>query len=128
VPGLPLKIDLDFSIDLVLGAIPTSKVSYWMRTPDLVELKVQLKVMLDKGYIRSSVSPWGASTMFVNKKDGMFHLCIEYRCWITERGGESVVRNFITFKHTILFKNIHYFIMTIQYIISSIIIDNIMSQ
>jgi hypothetical protein len=28
VPGLPLKIDLDFSIDLVLGAIPTSKVSY----------------------------------------------------------------------------------------------------
>jgi hypothetical protein len=52
VPGLPPKRDLDFSIDLVPGAVPTSKVPYRMSTPELVELKVQLKEMLDKGYIR----------------------------------------------------------------------------
>jgi hypothetical protein len=79
VPGLPPKRDLDFSIDLVPGAVPTSKVPYRMSTPELVELKVQLKEMLDKGYIRPSVSPWGAPTLFVKKKDGTLRLCIDYR-------------------------------------------------
>jgi hypothetical protein len=33
VPGLPPKRDLDFSIYLVLGVVPTSKVPYKMSTP-----------------------------------------------------------------------------------------------
>ena len=37
------------------------------------------KEMLDKGYIRPSVSPWGAPTLFVKKKDGTLRLCIDYR-------------------------------------------------
>jgi hypothetical protein len=49
-----------------------------MSTPKLVELKVQLKEMLDKDYIKSSVSPWGAPTLFVNNKDGILRLCIDY--------------------------------------------------
>jgi hypothetical protein len=35
--------------------------------------------MLDKGYIRLSVSPWGAPTLFVKKKYGTLRLCIDYR-------------------------------------------------
>jgi hypothetical protein len=35
--------------------------------------------MLDKGYIRPSVSPWGAQTFFVKNKDGTLRLCIDYR-------------------------------------------------
>ena len=35
--------------------------------------------MLDKGYIRPSVSPWGASVLFVNKKDCTLRLCIDYK-------------------------------------------------
>eukprot|EP00253_Pinus_taeda_P018597 PITA_18597 len=50
-----------------------------MSTPKLVELKLQLKEMLDKGYIRPSVSPWGAPILFVKKKDGTLRLCIDYR-------------------------------------------------
>jgi hypothetical protein len=34
VPELPLKIDLEFSIDLVPGVVPASKVPYMMSTPD----------------------------------------------------------------------------------------------
>jgi hypothetical protein len=79
MPRLPLKIDIDFSIDLVLGAVPASKVTYRMSTPKLVELKVQLKEMLDKGYIGSSLSPCGALALFVKKKDGTLRLCIDYR-------------------------------------------------
>ena len=50
-----------------------------MRTLELVELNVQLKEMLDKGYIWSSVSPWGETTLFVKNKDGTLRLCIDYR-------------------------------------------------
>lgn len=35
--------------------------------------------MFEKGYIRSSVSPWGAPILFVKKKDGALILCIDYR-------------------------------------------------
>jgi hypothetical protein len=40
VPRLPPKRDLDFSLDLVPGAVITSKIPYRMRTPELVEMKV----------------------------------------------------------------------------------------
>ncbi|KAL0560520.1 hypothetical protein IC582_000925 [Cucumis melo] len=46
---------------------------------ELKELKVQLQKLLDKGFIRPSVSPWGAPVLFVNKKDGSMHFCIDYR-------------------------------------------------
>jgi hypothetical protein len=35
ISGLPLKRDVDFSIDLVLGAAPLSKIPYRMGTPEL---------------------------------------------------------------------------------------------
>jgi hypothetical protein len=47
--------------------------------PELVELKLQLKEMMDKGYIRPSESPWGAPVLFVKKKDGTLRMCIDYR-------------------------------------------------
>jgi len=35
--------------------------------------------MLDKGYIRPCVSPWGTPVLFVKKKYGTLRLCIDYR-------------------------------------------------
>jgi hypothetical protein len=46
---------------------------------ELTELKVQLQELLDKGFIQPSNSPWGAPVLFVKKKDGTLHLCINYR-------------------------------------------------
>jgi hypothetical protein len=60
VLGLPLRRDIDFSIELAPGAVPVSRTPYRMSTPELVELKLQLKEMMDRGYIRPNVSPWGA--------------------------------------------------------------------
>ena len=34
---------------------------------------------MDKEYIRTSVSPWGAPVLFVKKKDRALRLCIDYR-------------------------------------------------
>lgn len=43
------------------------------------ELKKQLKDFLNKGFIHPSVSPWDALVLFVCKKDGSIHICIDYR-------------------------------------------------
>jgi hypothetical protein len=78
IPGLPPRRDIDFSIELAPGAVPVSRTPYRMSMPELVQLKLQLKEMMDKGYIRPSVSPWGAPVLFVKKKDGTLRLCIDY--------------------------------------------------
>ena len=50
-----------------------------MAPVELKELKVQLEDLLKKGFIRLSISPWGALVLFVKKKDGSLRLCIDYR-------------------------------------------------
>jgi len=42
-------------------------------------LKKQLEELLEKQFIRPSVSPWGAPVLLVKKKDGSFKLCVDYR-------------------------------------------------
>ncbi|XP_074293257.1 uncharacterized protein LOC141620231 [Silene latifolia] len=71
IPGLPPKRDVDFYIELKPGTGPISKAPYRMGPKELEELKKQLEELLEKGYVRPSVSPWGAPVLFVKKKDGM---------------------------------------------------------
>jgi hypothetical protein len=42
------------------------------------ELKERFQELLDKGFIRRSVSPWGVPVLFVKKKDGSMWICIDY--------------------------------------------------
>ena len=49
-----------------------------MAPAELKELKEQLKDLLDKGFIRPSISPWGAPVLFVRKKDGSLRMYIDY--------------------------------------------------
>ncbi|TYK12237.1 pol protein [Cucumis melo var. makuwa] len=79
LPGLPPPREVDFAIDLEPGTAPISRVPYRMAPAELKELKVQLQELLDKGFIRPSVSPWGAPVLFVKKKNGSMRLCIDYR-------------------------------------------------
>jgi hypothetical protein len=50
-----------------------------MDVKDLAELKKQIEELLSKGFIRPSSSPWGAPTLFVDKKDGSRRMCVDYR-------------------------------------------------
>eukprot|EP00253_Pinus_taeda_P021984 PITA_21984 len=79
IPGPPPRRNIDFTIELVPGAAPVSRAPYRMSIPELTELKMQLQELLDKEYIRPSVSPWGAPVLFVKKKDGTLRMCIDYR-------------------------------------------------
>jgi len=79
IPGLPPNREIEFSIDLMPGVGPISIAPYRMSPSELVELKKQLEELLEKQFIRPSVSPWGAPVLLVKKKDGSFRLCVDYR-------------------------------------------------
>ena len=79
LPGVPPEREVDLSIEVVQGTNPISRTPYRMAPTELKELKTQLQELLDKGFIRPSVSPWGAPVLFVKKKDDTLRMCIDYR-------------------------------------------------
>ena len=79
LPGLPPERETDFPIDLVPGTAPISLPPYRMAPAKLKELKAHLQELVDEGFIRPSISPWGAPVLFVKKKDGTWRLCVDYR-------------------------------------------------
>nr|GEZ19205.1 putative reverse transcriptase domain-containing protein [Tanacetum cinerariifolium] len=79
LPGIPPVREVEFNIKLFPGSEPISKALYRMAPIELKELKDQLQELLERGFIRPSVSPWGAPVLFVKKKDGSMRLCIDYR-------------------------------------------------
>ncbi|GJW64711.1 putative reverse transcriptase domain-containing protein [Tanacetum coccineum] len=79
LPGLPSTQQVEFQIDLVPGAAPVARAPYRLAPSEPQDLSTQLQELSDKGFIRLSSSPWGASILFVRKKDGSFWMCIEYR-------------------------------------------------
>ena len=48
---LPPERDIDFTIDLIPRAVPTSKALYQINIIELIELKPQLQKLIDKKYI-----------------------------------------------------------------------------
>ncbi|GAU51867.1 hypothetical protein TSUD_416510 [Trifolium subterraneum] len=78
INSLPPEREIEFSIDLVPGSQPISVAPYRMSPLELRELKSQLEELLQKHFIRLSVSPWGAPVLLVKKKDGTMRLCIDY--------------------------------------------------
>ena len=79
LPRLPPDREVEFTIDLVPEITPISNAPYRMTPIELKELKVQLQELLDKGFIKPNVSPWGAPVLFVKKNGGFMRLCIDYR-------------------------------------------------
>ncbi|MCI59299.1 pol polyprotein, partial [Trifolium medium] len=75
VSDVPPEREVEFTIDLVLGTSPISMAPYRMSASELNELKK----LLEKRFIRPSVSPWGTPVLLVKKKDESMRLCIDYR-------------------------------------------------
>jgi hypothetical protein len=79
LPGMPPERAIEFNIELQPGTALISKAPYKMSREELVELKIQLNDLLDKGFIRPSSTPWGCPALFISKKDKGLHLCVDYR-------------------------------------------------
>ncbi|KAH0729489.1 hypothetical protein KY290_000612 [Solanum tuberosum] len=79
LPDMPPDRDIDFCIDLEPSTRPISIPPYHMALAELRELKAQIQELFDKGFIRTSASPWGAPVLFVKKKDDSMRMCIDYQ-------------------------------------------------
>ncbi|GBG76310.1 hypothetical protein CBR_g22058 [Chara braunii] len=67
------------AIEIIPGSsIPKGRI-YRMSPGELDELRRQLKELIEKGWIRPSVSPYGSPVLFVPKKEGTLRMCIDYR-------------------------------------------------
>jgi hypothetical protein len=78
LPAMPPERELEFTIDLKLGTGPIVRTPYQILTPELQELRMKLKELLDLRLICPSVSSWGVPVIFIQNKDGTWRLCIDY--------------------------------------------------
>ena len=77
--GLPPEREVDMSNEVVQGTTPMSTAPYHMAPTELQELKTQLQELLNKGFVRPSVSPLGAPVLFVKNKDDTLRMLNDYR-------------------------------------------------
>ncbi|GJY28648.1 putative reverse transcriptase domain-containing protein [Tanacetum coccineum] len=92
LPGLPPVRQVEFQIDLILGAAPVARAPYRLAPSEMQELSNQLQELSDRGFIRPSTSPWGAPVLFVKKKDGSFRMCLSVYSKIDLRSGYHQLR------------------------------------
>ena len=76
---LPPSRGLEHEIELEPASRPVVRDAYKMSVPEAIELKDQMTQLINQGFIRPSVSLWGAPVLFQKKKDGTFRLCIDFR-------------------------------------------------
>nr|GEX54407.1 putative reverse transcriptase domain-containing protein [Tanacetum cinerariifolium] len=67
--GLPPPRQVEFKIELIPGDAPVARAPYRLTPSELKELSNQLKELSDKGFIRSSSSPWGAPVLLKKYKE-----------------------------------------------------------
>jgi hypothetical protein len=75
----PLRGEADLKIHLIPNSSPPSIPPFRMSTVELAELKKQIDNLLAHGFIKPSLSEYGAPVLFVRKKTGELRMCIDYR-------------------------------------------------
>jgi hypothetical protein len=76
---LPPERDVDHAIELEAGAKPPFLPIYHLSPRELQEVKEQLTMLLEMGFIQPSKSPYGAPIIFVPKKNGKLRMCVDFR-------------------------------------------------
>ncbi|MCO5557861.1 hypothetical protein L7F22_011433 [Adiantum nelumboides] len=71
----------DHAIDLVPGSSPPNRPPYRVSVAQQKEIMSQVEELLEKGLIQSSSSPFCSPVLLVQKKDGSWHMCIDYRSY-----------------------------------------------
>lgn len=76
---MPPKREIDHRIDLLPDSSPHFQYSYRMSPKEMDEMKRVIGELCDLGYIRPSMSPWGAPVLFAPKADGTLRFCTDFR-------------------------------------------------
>ncbi|KAA3477852.1 Transposon Ty3-I Gag-Pol polyprotein [Gossypium australe] len=77
--GLPPIRGIEHQIDLVPENNLPNSPAYWSNPEETKELQKQITKLLDKGYIRDSLSPCVVPVLLVPKKDGSWWMCVDCR-------------------------------------------------
>ena len=78
-PGLPPIRGIEHQIDLIPGAQLPNRAPYRTNPEETKEIQRQVQALLDKGYIRESLSPCSVPVLLVPKKDGSWRMCVDCR-------------------------------------------------
>jgi hypothetical protein len=77
--GLPPLRGIEHQIDLIPGAQLPNRAPYRTNPDETKEIQRQVQELLDKDYIRESLSPCSVPVLLVHKKDGSWRMCVECR-------------------------------------------------
>eukprot|EP00257_Ricinus_communis_P021198 XP_015580626.1 uncharacterized protein LOC107262021 [Ricinus communis] len=77
--GLPPLRGIEHQIDLIPGASLPNRAAYRASPEETKELQRQVTELLEKGYIRESLSPCGIPVILVPKKEGTRRMCMDCR-------------------------------------------------
>jgi hypothetical protein len=64
---------------LILGATLPNRAAYQTNLEETKEIQRQVQDLLDRGYVRESLSPCVVPILLVPKKDGTWHMCVDCR-------------------------------------------------
>ena len=76
--GLPPKRGIRHEIQLQQDCPLPNIDMYRMAMMEIVEIKKKIQELLDKGIIRPSTSPCRSPIVLVSKKDGTWHMCVDF--------------------------------------------------
>ncbi|MCO5571737.1 hypothetical protein L7F22_025485 [Adiantum nelumboides] len=75
----PKRGDDDHMIELIPGSSPPNKPPYRVSQAQQEEIMRQVNELVEKGMVRPSSSPFCSPVLLVQKKDGTYRMCVDYR-------------------------------------------------
>jgi hypothetical protein len=78
-PGLPPIHGIEHQIDLIPGASLPNRAAYRANPEETKEIQHQVQDLLDRGYVRESLSPCSVPVILIPKKDGSWRMCVDCR-------------------------------------------------
>ena len=75
----PSKGEDDHRIELIPGVAPPNKPPYRVSLAQQEEIMTQVNELVEKVMVRPSSSPFCSPVLLVQKKDGSYRMCVDYR-------------------------------------------------
>ena len=80
--GLPPIRGIEYQIDFVPGATISNRPAYMNNLEETIELQRRVNELMEKWYVRESMSPCAVTVLLVLQKDMTWMMCVD--CWVLE--------------------------------------------